>query len=1112
MTLTRLLLRSLCYYWRSGMMIVLGIAVATAVMTGSFLVGDAVTGSLRDNALARLGTTHSALVAPVMFRDQLADEIQQQLADRSQHIIPLIISQGAAHPADNDTTAPVIQVYGVEEDFWSCFPHPALPLLEGRQVVVNAALAHDLNVKEGDYLILTLSRGGTTPSQTLFTRRKREETIASLRVRVAAILADHGVGGFTLSSDTAILRNLFISRSWLADYLHEQGKINAMLVAAPGGKEGNPALLTQALSAHTTLDDLGIIVHPARDQQSIVLKSAGLVFSQQQRDAVRRAAETCQATVEESSVFLATTVDVPRTKRQTSYAILAGVASNLDENAIYLSDWSAADLGARVGDRVTLSYLTPSWEGIYRPQQLALTVKEILPTDDPRFNSEIIPDFAGITGASSIEQWNPPFPIDLNKVTPRDDEYWQRYRVKPKLLVNPVVAQRMWQAGDEGKALDWVTAIRLFPAHGTVSPSFTDAVTTSLRHTFPPQSAGMVFRPVRQLALASATGTTDFGQLFLAMSFFIVLSAAGLAAMLMRLMVEQRALSAGVMLACGFSPQTTAGIIALEGMILVCIGVLLGIPGGILYAQGIIKALTTSWLHAVGTTALWLHLTPGALLLGGCCGLLTGAVTMLWSTRRLGWERALPLLAGWQSKPVLLPSRNRWLSLALLICGVMVILLLLLGLWDSAKAPMVFFSVGFLLLLAGVLGGYYLLGLVATKQFTQPKIFLLVLRSAAMNRSRSLLTIGLLAVATFIVVTVAVNARNFSQAEVTQRSSGAGGFSLLATSTLPISYDFGTVMGREQLGFPMETNTMFRDVHVLPLLLSPGEDISCLNIARASTPRLLGISQALIDRGGFSVDTTNQHGNNPWTALNMSLPNGEIPAFGDADTVMWSLHSGLGERYTILGADGHPIKLRFVGLLQSSIFASEILIADPHFRALYPTVTAPRMFLLETPAGATAPVATVLRANLGELGVEVRTTQEVLNRYLSVQNTYLATFFALGGLGLLLGVLGMVIVLLRGAFERRKEFAILQALGFGERFPALLLVIENSALLLAGLSLGAIAALVAVAPHLISAQTPVNWMAVFGLLGLILLTGILACLIAGSTSLRRNVLTGLRGE
>ncbi len=64
----RFILSSLRHYRRIHFAVALGVAVATAVLTGALLVGDSVRGSLRDLTLQRLGRIDSALVAGHMFR------------------------------------------------------------------------------------------------------------------------------------------------------------------------------------------------------------------------------------------------------------------------------------------------------------------------------------------------------------------------------------------------------------------------------------------------------------------------------------------------------------------------------------------------------------------------------------------------------------------------------------------------------------------------------------------------------------------------------------------------------------------------------------------------------------------------------------------------------------------------------------------------------------------------------------------------------------------------------------------------------------------------------------------------------------------------------------
>src|SRR2546430_3418640 len=72
----RLALRSLTYYWRTNVAVVLGVATAVATLAGALLVGDSVRGSLRDLVVQRLGRTDRAIVAGEVVRDALAREIE----------------------------------------------------------------------------------------------------------------------------------------------------------------------------------------------------------------------------------------------------------------------------------------------------------------------------------------------------------------------------------------------------------------------------------------------------------------------------------------------------------------------------------------------------------------------------------------------------------------------------------------------------------------------------------------------------------------------------------------------------------------------------------------------------------------------------------------------------------------------------------------------------------------------------------------------------------------------------------------------------------------------------------------------------------------------------
>ena len=76
-SLARLHRNRLIYHWRTHLAVVLCVAAGSAALSGALLVGDSMHGSLREQALRRLGPVDEALVAPRFFREQLAVDLAE---------------------------------------------------------------------------------------------------------------------------------------------------------------------------------------------------------------------------------------------------------------------------------------------------------------------------------------------------------------------------------------------------------------------------------------------------------------------------------------------------------------------------------------------------------------------------------------------------------------------------------------------------------------------------------------------------------------------------------------------------------------------------------------------------------------------------------------------------------------------------------------------------------------------------------------------------------------------------------------------------------------------------------------------------------------------------
>jgi hypothetical protein len=253
--------------------------------------------------------------------------------------------------------------------------------------------------------------------------------------------------------------------------------------------------------------------------------------------------------------------------------------------------------------------------------------------------------------------------------------------------------------------------------------------------------------------------------------------------------------------------------------------------------------------------------------------------------------------------------------------------------------------------------------------------------------------------------------------------------------------------------------------------------------------------------------------------LDQPIQDNIVPVIADATTAEWVLHKKLGEILEIPDERGKPnergenvIQLRIVALLQDSVFQSELLLSEAHFLHLFPRQEGYNFFLIETPPDKTQEVKELLQASLVPRGMEVTDSIDRLRSYMAVENTYLLTFQALGGLGLLLGALGLAVVLLRSVWERRGELALLRALGYRKRTLDWLVLAENGFLLVLGLAGGSIAALVAVAPHLAGSGGRLPWLEIAGLLAAVLIVGLLAETAAVAATLRAPLVAALRRE
>jgi hypothetical protein len=390
-------------------------------------------------------------------------------------------------------------------------------------------------------------------------------------------------------------------------------------------------------------------------------------------------------------------------------------------------------------------------------------------------------------------------------------------------------------------------------------------------------------------------------------------------------------------------------------------------------------------------------------------------------------------------------------------------------------------------------------------------------RGATYRPARSVLCIALIASAAFIVVAVDAFRRD-DRAASTDRQSGSGGYALLGTSLLPVIPDPNTAEGRDALNLAAddETRAALAGVEAARFRLRPGDDASCLNLYQPRNPRILAPTADFIAGRRFafqdSLAESDEEKSNPWLLLGRDTADGTVPVIADANSLNYVLHLGLGDVFELAGAGGAPVRLRVVGALADSVFQGEMLMSESNFRRLFPEQEGYRFFLLDVPPERASPVAGLLEERLADYGFDAEATAERLASFHRVENTFLSTFQMLGGLGLVLGTLGLAAVLLRNVLERRRELALLRAVGYNRSHFALMALAENALLLFCGLLTGTLCALLAVAPVSLARGGRLPLASVGLLLAAVVAAGLLSSLLATAVALRAPLIPTLRAE
>jgi ABC-type antimicrobial peptide transport system permease subunit len=1102
------ILASIRHYWQISVAVAIGVATATAVITGALLVGDSMRGSLADLTVERLGATET-MVAPIGFFDVAGITVGDVRP------IPLIFFSTGIAESSKETNvkklgldplirrAGSVQIIGVDESFWNLDSLGIRPekFPDDTGVVINRSAADELAVHAGDRITIRLPADQAVPADSPLGRR--DATSEGLpRMEVLAVIDDRGLGRFSLSPSQAAPQNIYVSRKVIGEVLDREDQANLLLF----DRDIDPSYF------NVDLDDLGLSLRRVKKQfegktvfdyytlTSDRLLLPGIVVDEvidelgsQNVAPVTTYLANAIERLDESGKVIASVPYSTITAIDSSDQLpldfdLSSLSQAEDVNAgvipMVINSWASKQLDADVGTRLRVAYYEPEVEnGKEIERTFDAIVTGVVPITKPSrpyrrrrdaefdqaptvYNDpDLTPLVPGVTDQDSIGDWDLPFQLQ-REIDSDDDDYWNDYRLTPKAFLPLKAGRRLF-----GSRFGETTSLRIAATVAADVDALQNRISGRLHARL--DDLGWSVIPIRRQQLAASRGTTPFDGLFLALSFFVIAAAVLLIAMLLRLGLTERTKQLGTMLAVGWTPARIRRVMMGEGVVISGIGAVLGVLGGWAYAWGVLWALRTAWVGAVTVPFMTFHYTISSLIIGAVAGWLTAVVTAWLTTRWLLTVNAQRLLSGGDVDVALATAGSSKLPAAAMVIAGFGLMSGILGSFGGGQAATGGFVGGGMLLMMAVL----IMVFHRLRRRRQDQTFCegysvsrLAARNASRRPLRSTMTIGLMATASFLII--AISAFRLQPSE-----RGTGGFELMAKSAQPIFIDLRDEKARQET-FGRAASDL-EGISIAAMRLRLGQDASCNNLYQATKPTVIGVpsdfgrtlsSEDSIAGFDWASYEDLQDGEMPWDRLSKPAAGTQsdpIPVVIDQNTAMWSLQmtGGIGQVKAFEYDPGKPIYFQVVGLLANSVLQGQLLIGETNFTKIFPDISGYQFFLFDVPPKSLDSVSSLLESRLSDVGMDVSRSRDVLAGMLAVQNTYLRTFQSLGALGLLLGTIGLAVAQVRSVIERQSELAVMRAIGFTGARLAWMVMLETASLLVVGIGCGLLCACLAVLPH-----------------------------------------------
>jgi putative ABC transport system permease protein len=1087
MTLLQLIYRSLTFYWRSHLAVIIGVAICAMVITGTLIVGDSIRSSLETATLLRLGKTDYVFSGfDRFFRASLTENLKSELKTE---VAPILQLNGFASAQGGNYRLNNVQIMGIDEQFLSFIPGDnSWNIPQRNEACISENIAQRLQLNVGDAILLRIEKASQIPKNAPFI--SDSENQISIRLNVVKILSPEELGGFNLKTSQTAPYNIFVSLSFLNEQMELNEKANKILIGSRNAS-GRDAINT-TIRKFWTPADMALEVHQLMDETTLEIRSQRVFMDSSITASIQ------QVLPEANPILTYMVNSIRKGDRETPYSFMAAgpflSEEQLSENHVIINAWLADDLKANVGDSLEISYYVIGPLRQLTEESRWFTIVKVVEMEGVFADRTLMPDLPGMSDAGNCREWEAGVPVALDKIRDKDEDYWNIYRGTPKAFISYETGKRLWE-----NRFGVSTAIR-----SSATGIKIETLEQELASSISPESQGFSLQSVKEDGLTAARGGVDFGQLFMALSFFLLLAGIILMALLFNLHLEKRVTEIGTFKALGFKQKTIKNIILTEGLCIAVPGVILGGILAVIYNKIIFYALNTVWYDIVRTRILEEVILAKTLFFGMTISLVLVSISIWFNVnKRLKAESSslqknLPTES--KKKMIFWLKAGAWTSMTV-AAG----MLLYETIFGQTLNTGIFFIAGGLLLLASMLSFAVVIRSKIRISIMELSRKSLILKNLSRNPARSLRIVILFALGTFIIISTGLNKKDLHRGAGAPES-GTGGFQFYMEMTIPILKDLNNPEVQTEQG--LEKTLSF-----VQMRRSEGDDASCLNLNRVVSPRILGIpSGQLTGRFSFIKSTDDLDLSAPWSSLEKELPGGVVPAVLDQTVIQWGLGKKVGDTLVYLNEAGSELKLKIIGGLANSIFQGNVLIDEALFLEHFPSNSGSHVFLIDGKSEDLVENKSELERAFRNEGLEIETTADRLAMFNQVENTYLSIFLLLGGLAMILGTIGLGISLARNIQDRSREIGILRAIGFHKSDIFTILSAEHLILLLIGTLTGAATAFIATLPSILSEFVQASWQTAAIIVALIILNGFLWIAAITWNFLNNNLITSLRVE